>query len=34
MMAEVSDVGEENIAGGFAIMDRYALFAVRGESCR
>jgi hypothetical protein len=28
MIAEVSDVGEENIAGGFAIMERYALLAV------
>jgi hypothetical protein len=27
MIAEVSDVGEENIAGGFAIMERYALLA-------
>ena len=28
MIAEVSDVGEENIAGGFAITERYALLAV------
>jgi hypothetical protein len=27
-MAEVSDVGEENIAGGIAMMERYARLAV------
>jgi hypothetical protein len=29
MTAELSDVGEENIAGGFAMMERYARLAVR-----
>jgi hypothetical protein len=29
MITEVSDVGEENVAGGFAIVERNALFAVR-----
>jgi hypothetical protein len=27
-MAGVSDVGEENIAGGFAMIERYARLAV------
>jgi hypothetical protein len=29
MTAELSDVGEENIAGGFAMIERYARLAVR-----
>jgi hypothetical protein len=29
MTAEESDVGDENIAGGFAMMERYARLAVR-----
>jgi hypothetical protein len=29
MTAEVSDVGDENIAGGFAMIERYARLAVR-----
>jgi hypothetical protein len=29
MTAGVSDVGEENIAGGFAMIERYARLAVR-----
>jgi hypothetical protein len=33
MIAQVSDVGEENIAGGFAIIERYALLAA-GEARR
>ena len=29
MIAEESDVGDENIAGGFAMIERYARLAVR-----
>jgi hypothetical protein len=29
MTAEVSEVGDENIAGGFAMIERYARLAVR-----
>jgi hypothetical protein len=32
MTAELSDVGEENIAGGFAMMERYARLAVRKQN--
>ena len=34
MIAEDSEVGDENIAGGFAIMERYALLAVDNVSVK